>query len=205
MSILRTLLASCILLLLGGTVLTAATDGFRAFTTETARRVAVRRHPPQVPAMLLETQAGARINLADLRGKWVLVDFIYTRCISYCQVLGGEFAQLQDQLAVPIAQDRLVLLSISFDPLHDTPTELAAYQERFRRRGAGWMAARPLHKDDLTQLLHTFGVTVVPDALGGYVHNTAIAMVDPQGRLVQILDMGDPKTAAQAVLRTIRR
>lgn len=205
MSILRTLLASCILLLLGGTVLTAATDGFRAFTTETARRVAVRRHPPQVPAVSLETQTGAQINLADLRGKWVLVDFIYTRCISYCQVLGGEFAQLQDQLAVPIAQDRLVLLSISFDPRHDTPAELAAYQERFRNRGAGWLAARPVRKDDLTQLLHTFGVTVIPDELGGYVHNTAITIVDPQGQLVQILDMGDPKTVAQAMLRNIGR
>jgi protein SCO1/2 len=203
MAILRTLLASCLLLLLGGTALTVATDGFHAFTTETARRVAVRRHPPQVPPVPLETQAGTRINLTDLRGKWVLVDFIYTRCITYCQVLGGEFAQLQEQLAAPIAQDRLLLLSISFDPRHDTPAELAAYQARFRRRGAGWLAARPLHDDGLKQLLHTFGITVIPDTLGGYVHNTAIAIVNPQGRLVQILDMGDPQVVAKSVLQDI--
>jgi protein SCO1/2 len=205
MPILRTLLASFLLLVLGGTVLTVATDGFHAFTSETARRVAVQRHPPQVPAVPLETQSGTHINLRDLRGRWVLVDFVYTRCLTWCLALGGEFAQLQDQLAVPLAQDKLVLLSISFDPAHDTPAELAAYQERFRDRGPGWIAARPINDDGLRQLLHTFGVTVVPDTMGGYVHNTAIQVVDPQGRLVRILDSGNPEAVAQIVRSDLER
>jgi protein SCO1 len=203
MSILRTALASCLLLVLGGAVLTVATDGFHAFTTETARRLAVQRHPPTVPAVPLETQSGAQLNLADLRGKWLLVDFVYTRCISWCLAQGGEFAQLQDQLAEPLAQGRLLLLSISFDPVHDTPAELAAYQQRFHGRGTGWLAARPRRAGDLQPLLNTFGVTVVPDTLGGFVHNTAIAVVDPQGRLVQILDMGNPEAAAGIMRRNL--
>ena len=186
-------------------MLTSATDGFHAFTSETARRIAIQRDQPQVPAVLLETQSGARLNLADLRGQWVLVDFIYTRCLTWCLALGGEFAQLQDQLATPLADGRLALLSISFDPTHDTPAELAAYQARFRSRGQGWMAARPLNDEDLRQLLRTFGVTVVPDTLGGYVHNAAILLVDPQGRLVRVLDAGNPHTVTQAVRRELER
>ena len=205
MLILRTWLASCALLVVGGAALAAATDGFRAFTSEAARRVAIRQHPPQVPGVMLETQSGAHINLTDLRGKWVLVDFIYTRCMSYCLVLGGDFAQLQDLLAEPLAQDKVVLLSISFDPAHDTPAEIAAYQERFRTRGRGWLATRPVNQNDLGQLLRTFGVTVVPDALGGYVHNAAIEVVDPQGRVVGIFDMGNPKLVAQAVRQDLAR
>lgn len=203
MPILRTLLASGLLFVLGGAVLTVATDGFQAFTSETARRLAVRRDPPPVPAVLLETQSGARLNLADLRGKWLLVDFVYTRCISWCLVQGGEFAQLQERLAEPLAQGRLLLLSISFDPAHDTPAELTAYQQRFHSRGAGWLAARPLRAGDLPPLLRTFGVTVVPDTLGGFVHNTAIAVVDPRGRVVQILDMGNPEAAAGVMRRNL--
>jgi protein SCO1/2 len=199
MSTLRTWLASCTLLVIGGVALATATDGFHAFTSEAARRVEIRRHPPQVPGVTLETQSGAHVNLTDLRGKWVLVDFIYTRCMSYCLVLGGDFAQLQDLLAEPLAQDKVVLLSISFDPVHDTPAELAAYQERFRTRGRGWLATRPVNQNDLRQLLRTFGVTVVPDVLGGYVHNAAIEVVDPHGRVVGIFDMGNPKAVAQAV------
>ena len=205
MPTLRTLLASCLLLALGGAVLTVATDGFQAFTSETARRLAVLRDPPPVPAVLLETQSGARLNLTDLRGRWVLVDFVYTRCLTWCLALGGEFAQLQDQLAAPLAEDKLVLLSISFDPAHDTPAELAAYQERFRGRGHDWIAARPVSHDGLRQLLRTFGVTVVPDAMGGYVHNAAILVVDPQGRLVRILDTGNPQAVAQTVRRDLER
>jgi protein SCO1 len=205
MSILRTALASCLLLVLGGAVLTAATDDFHAFTTETARRLAVQRHPPTVPAVPLETQSGAQLNLADLRGRWVLVDFVYTRCLTWCLALGGEFAQLQDQLAAPLAEGKLVLLSVSFDPAHDTPAELAAYQERFHGRGHGWIAARPVSRDGLRQLLRTFGVTVVPDAMGGYVHNAAIQVIDPQGRLVQILDTGNPRAVAQTVRRNLER
>ena len=144
-AVLRTSLASGALLLAGGVALAAATDGFQAFTTETARRVAVRRQPADLPAVALENQSGARFTLADLRGKWLLVDFIYTRCPSFCTVLGGDFAQLERQLAGPIAQGRVQLLSISFDPTQDPPAELAAYLRRFRGRDmGGWQAARPL-------------------------------------------------------------
>lgn len=203
MPILRTLLVSVLLLVLGGAVLTVATDGFHAFTSETARRLAVQRDPPPVPAVLLETQSGARLDLAELRGRWVLVDFVYTRCLTWCLALGGEFAQLQDRLAAPLADGRLVLLSISFDPVHDTPAELAAYQQRFRGRGHGWIAARPTSEDGLRQLLRTFGVTVVPDGMGGYVHNAAIQVVDPQGQLVLILDAGNPRAVAQTMRRKL--
>ncbi|MCC7326064.1 MAG: SCO family protein [Burkholderiales bacterium] len=156
-------------------------------------------------AIALETQSGARINLADLRGKWLLVDFIYTRCITYCSILGGEFAQLQDRLAAPLALGKVQLLSISFDPTHDTPTQLGGYLERFRSRGAGWLAARPLDADGLQTLKREFGITVIPDGLGGYVHNAAIQVVDPQGRLVDILDIGNPELVGETALRYINQ
>lgn len=205
MPILRTLLASTLILAIGGAVLTAATDGFHAFTSETARRLDVQRDPPPVPAVVLETQSGALINLASLRGRWVVVDFIYTRCLTWCLALGGEFAQLQDQLAKPLADGKLVLLSISFDPAHDTPLQLGAYQQRFGGHGDGWIAARPTRDADLRQLLRTFGVTVVPDAIGGYVHNAAIQIVDPQGMLVQIVDAGNPQAVARIMRRHLAR
>lgn len=199
MALLRSLSVSLILFIAGVAVLAAATDRFQAFTTESARRIAVLRNPPQVPAIALETHSGARINLADFHGRWLLVDFIYTRCMSYCLVLGGEFAQLQDLLAEPLAQDKVRLLSISFDPAHDNPERLTKYLHDFGSRGDGWTAARPLNEQDLARLEKVFGVTVVRSPLG-FVHNAAIEIVDPRGRLVKILDMGDPKRVAAVVL-----
>jgi protein SCO1/2 len=200
MPILRTLLASLALLLAGGVGLGAATDGFQAFTAETARRVAVRAHPVRIPDVALENQSGVQVRLSGFRGKWLLVDFIYTRCPTFCIALGSEFSQLQQRLARPLAQGKLQLLSISFDPAHDTPQQLAAYLQRSRNRGAGWIAARPVDAGGLDRVKRAFGITVIPDPFGGYTHNAAIHVVDPQGRLVEIFDLGNPALITQAML-----
>ncbi|MCG3144715.1 MAG: hypothetical protein HONDAALG_02168 [Gammaproteobacteria bacterium] len=205
MALLRTLCASAVLALAGGAAFYAGTDGLRAYTTESARRIAVREHPVAIPAVALETDSGARLDLGALRGRWLLVDFIYTRCPSYCRALGAELAQLQDRLAGPLARREVALLSISFDAAHDSPAELAAYLRRARSRGAGWVAARPLGGDGLDRLEHAFGITVISDGAGGYVHNAALHLVDPRGRLVSIFDAGDGQRAAQTVLARLER
>jgi protein SCO1/2 len=183
----------------GVAILSLATDGFSAFTTEAARRIDVREHPRAVPDVTLQTASGQHIDFASLRGRWLLVDFIYTRCMTYCSVQGGAFARLQDRLAAPIARDKVALLSISFDREHDDPERLADYQRRFGDRGVGWLAARPVDAAGLAALHRVFGVTAVPDGLGGFVHNAAIAVVDPRGRLVAIMDWDDPRAAARFV------
>ncbi len=193
MRALRTLLASGLLVLAGVVVMAALTDGFTAFTTESARRVRVHGNPPQMPAVALETQTGQRIDLADLRGRWLVVDFIYTRCLTVCLALGSEFAQLQDRLAAPLAAGDLLLLSVSFDPQHDTPERLAAYLQRYGDHGPGWIAARPVSVDDLRRITQAFGIIVIADGLGGYEHNAALQLVDPHGRLVDILDPGESR------------
>lgn len=197
---LRTVLLTAGLLLAGAAALARATDGFHAFTTETARRVAVRRHPVPVPAVPLENQAGAPFTLADFQGKWVLVDFIYTRCLTLCLTLGEDFAQLERQLAGPIAEGKVELLSVSFDPTHDTPAELAAYLARFRNRSPAWQAARPVTAEGLAQIKRAFGLTVIPDRMGGFTHNAAILLVNPAGDLVDIFDVGQVEQVKAAVL-----
>jgi protein SCO1 len=200
MRLLRTLLLSIALILVGGVVLYVATDQLHAFTSEAARRIAVRQHPIEVPSVTLETQSGARIDIARLRGRWLLVDFIYTRCPTYCAELGSEFAQLEDPFARALGNDAVELVSISFDPAHDTPRALASYLQRAHSRGAGWIAARPVDSGGLDELERTFGITVIPDGRGGYTHNAAIHVVDPRGRLVEIVDPGQSGAALRRIL-----
>lgn len=177
------------------------TQGLQAFTAESARRVSVRKQPRPVPLdAALQTASGQTITLDELAGRWLLVDFIYTRCTTYCAAQGGAFARLQDRMARPIAQGQVALLSISFDPLHDGPEQLAAYQAREKSRGDGWIAARPVSAADLDALMHAFGVTAIADEWGGYAHNAAIHVIDPQGRLVAILDW-DASAQAEGMLR----
>ncbi len=199
MAVLRTLLASLVVLLAGTWALDSVTDGFRAFTAETARRIGVLEHPPAVPPLALQTAAGARIDFDALRGRWLLVDFIYTNCATYCSAQGGAFARLQRTLAAPIAAGQVALLSISFDSERDDPAALAGYQRIHGDQGAGWIAARPADPAARAGLLRAFGVVAVPDGAGGFVHNAAISVVDPDGRLVAILDWDDVAGAAKRV------
>lgn len=199
MAVLRTSLVSLVVLATGVGVLAGVTDGFRAYTTETARRIGVLEHPPIVPPLSLQTGTGAKTSFGQLHGRWLLVDFIYTTCMTYCSVQGNEFARLQRELAEPIAAGTVALLSLSFDPAHDDPVALASYQRIHGDHGAGWIAARPINPADLVALMHVFGVVAVPDGLGGFVHNAAIAVVNPEGRLVAILDWDDVRGAARYV------
>lgn len=203
MAVLRTLLASLLLLAAGIAVLASATDGFRAYTSETARRISVREHPPMVPPLPLQTASGEYTSFGALRGRWLLIDFIYTHCLTYCSVQGGEFARLQRTLAEPIAADKVVLLSVSFDPTRDDPAALTAYQRLHRAGARGWIAARPIKHADLVALMRVFRVVAVPDDLGGFVHNAAIAVVNPEGRLVAILDWDDPLGAVRYVTQRL--
>lgn len=200
----RTLLASLFLVVVGGAILAAATDHFQAFTSESARKLRIQKRLPEVPSATLQTQSGRDIQLANLRGKWLLVDFIYTRCATYCAAAGNEFAQLQRALSTPLREGELELLSISFDPRRDEPQQLADYLRHSGSRGSGWLAARPVDPSQLAELKRIFGITVIPDGLGGYVHNTGFTLVNPQGRLVTILDSGDPDRLVRDILRHLR-
>jgi protein SCO1/2 len=201
--LLRTLLASAVAIALGIAALATATDGFRAFTTESARRVFVARKPVAVRDAVLETERGARVALADLRGRWLAVDFVYTRCATYCSAQGATFARVQRLLAQPIADGRVRLVSISFDPAHDTAAELAGYLRRSGGRGDGWLATRPVDDVALASLLQDFAVVVIPDGSGGYVHNDGVHLVDPDGRIVAIVDGDDPNAIASALTSSL--
>ena len=197
----RTLLASLVIAAAGALTLAAATDGLQAFTSDAALRLDVARRPRPLPQVALETARGTQIDFAALRGRWLLVDFIYTRCTTFCMAQGGTFARLQRAMAVPIAQGRVALLSLSFDPDHDGPAQLAEYRQRMGGRGAGWVVARPRDAAGLQAMLRTFGVTAIPDGLGGYAHNAAIHVVDPAGRLVAVTDGRSPDAALAVLAR----
>ena len=98
MSARKTALASTGVCALGTILLLALTKNFTAFTTEGQRRLTIATLHTTVPKVELETQHGKRITFDSLRGKWLLIDFIYTRCTTYCLALGSEFDQIYNSL-----------------------------------------------------------------------------------------------------------
>lgn len=196
---LPTLAAVIAIIAAGGYATHAATDGLQAFTLESARRLRALESPAPVPVPEVELADAPRAALIERPGQIQLVDFIYTRCATYCRSLGSVYAELQARLAAEIASGAVRLLSVSFDPAYDGPQRLAEYRSRHGGNAQGWALARPLKPLDLGPLLRAFGVVVIADGFGGYTHNAALHVVDRRGRLAAILDADDMDGAVRIV------
>lgn len=181
--------AAVIAVVLGGlTTLWWGTDGLTAITAESARRLDVERYPRLLPVVALEDHNGAAASFADFSGKVVLLDFVYTRCPTLCVALGTAFQQARERIASSPLEGRVVLLTVSFDPEHDGPSDLADYADRYGGADAIWHVLRAPSRHDTQDLLRAAEIIAVPDGFGGFVHNAAILVVDANGRLVRILD-----------------
>ena len=179
-----------------------ATDGFRVVTSEGARRLAVERSPLPLPDVQMTDQNGHPFSLADYRGRTVLVDFIYTRCPTICGVLGDDFRNVLD-LAYAGAADDIRLLSISFDSDNDDLQALQFYGDRYGAAAPRWRVAAPVDRDGLAVLLRSFGTVVIPDGIGGFLHTSAVYLVDPRGRLARILDPDAPSALFAVAARQV--
>ena len=196
----RTAVASLAICVAGGATLWRGTDGFRALTSEQARRRAIATSPRSVPAVELEDQDGRPFTLAIYRGRPLVVDFVYTQCTSICPLLSAGFQRLDDaERSRGNDTRRLELVSITFDP-SDTPARLREYAERYRGDGHSWRFARVRDPGDLGALLQAFGIVVIRDARGSFQHNAAVHVLDAGGRLARVLDVeAPPAEVARAV------
>ena len=164
----------------------AATRGFSAFTTDTARALEVAATPVIVPQTALLDMHRAVLALRDDQ-RSTIVDFIYTRCATVCSAMGGVYQTLQTEIRARGLESQVRLLSISFDPAWDTPQRLGPYAQVMQADPAIWTIATVADARALPAVLQAFGVRVIEDGVNGYVHNAALHVVDPNGRLVAIL------------------
>ena len=141
----------------------------------------------EAPDFTMTTQDGAGLRLSALRGNVVVLTFIYTRCPlpNFCPLMDRKFAELADRIsAVPRRAEQVRLLSVSFDPEHDTP---AVLREHAKMRGARpplWTFAAASHPE-LARVAKPLGLTYGPTK-DEVVHNLSTAVVGPDGRLVRL-------------------
>ena len=84
----------------------------------------------------------------------VVMDFVYTTCTTICPVLSALFTQVQGKLGDEVVGSEVRLVSMSVDPIRDTPQRLKAYSAK-HRAGEGWLwltGPKPAVDDVLTGL-----------------------------------------------------
>ena len=140
-----------------------------------------RRDP--APAFELLDQNGEPLALADLRGKAVVLDFIFTHCPGPCPILTGILADVQKALA-PTLRERTWFVSVSVDPVRDTPAVLREYARQRSLDLSDWSLLTG-EKAEVESVLRAWGVGVARQPDGEINHLVAIFLVDPEGRIAE--------------------
>jgi len=135
-----------------------------------------------VPDFTLTDQTGQRVSLSSFAGKVVGVTFIYTSCPlpDFCFRLSNNFGRVQKRFVAKMGSD-LVLLSITFDPVHDTPEVLATYASAWKADPKSWHFLTGMPAEVKT-VCRRFGLNFWPDE-GSLAHSMHTLVIDRDGKL----------------------
>jgi cytochrome oxidase Cu insertion factor (SCO1/SenC/PrrC family) len=112
-----------------------------------------------IPDVAVLDQDGNALHFyTDLiKGKTVAINFIFTNCTTICPPLAATFARLQKEMGDKVGKD-VHLISISVDPVTDTPERLKAWGAKFKA-GPGWTFVTG-EKQEMDKLLNALGAAV---------------------------------------------
>jgi protein SCO1/2 len=116
-----------------------------------------------VPAFSLVDESGQVFTEEALRGHPTIVSFIFTRCDTVCPITSMKMQRLEDK-----TRDKrgsaIKFLSISVDPTHDGPAQLAAFGAKYKANPERWRF-----------------LTGKPDAIKSLVETTFMSPMDREG------------------------
>lgn len=112
----------------------------------------------KIPNARILDQNGRQLNFYNdlIRGKTVAINFIFTTCTTVCPPLTATFRKVQQTAAERGLDIRLV--SVSVDPVVDTPERLRAFAEKFKV-DQGWTFVTG-EKGEIDSLLQALGASV---------------------------------------------
>jgi len=133
----------------------------------------------KAPDFILLNQDGTRFESAKLRGKVVVIDFIYTTCTDVCPLFTANFAQLQRTLNKEHAGD-VFFISITTDPEVDSPKVLKAYAQRYGADFTNWAFLTGTEKQ-LKAVWKGLDIRVIRKGRGLVQHTSLTTILDRQG------------------------
>ena len=151
----------------------------------------------------LTDQAGRSFRFQGLRGRVVLVTFMYTTCPDVCPLLTANMRLVQENLR-PSERPAVFFLSITTDPEVDTPSVLKSYGERYKADFSNWFFVTGDQKS-LERVWKIFGIKVERKARGLVDHTSLTGLIDKNGimRLVYYGAAPDPKRILQDVRKLL--
>ena len=136
-----------------------------------------------LPAVSLIDQNGASVSLASFKGKPVLIDFVYASCASTCPMLTAKMAAIAHALGPALGTD-VKIVSITLDPEHDSPAELAKYAKSHDADDKGWifLTGTPAQVDEV---LAQFKLRRTRESDGTLTHSIEAFLLGSDGHQIR--------------------
>lgn len=165
---------------------TAGAHSLKAFEDQLVEREVyaqiVNRAAPGFALM----DAGKRpVSLAGLRGKVVVLNFVYASCSDVCPLHSALLASLQEMVNATPMRDVVQFVSITTDPERDTPAAMKAYGPLHGLDPVNWVFLTSAADDPgaTRRLAWAFGLKFTPAGGGNQVHGVVTHVIDKNGRL----------------------
>jgi len=149
-----------------------------------------------VPAFSLPDQDGKVVSDKSLAGKVYVTNFFFATCPGICPKMQSELLKVYKQYQ---ADPRVVFLSFTIDPEHDTQPVLADYARRLGvAPGTNWRFLHTPDRPAAYKLASNYLAAAQTDtqAPGGIAHSGALALVDDQGFVRGTYDGLNPQQTA---------
>lgn len=154
-----------------------------------------------LPSFALTNQTGQLIRSQELRGRAVVISFIFTSCHDVCPLVTAQLARAQAEARSAGLSSTVRFVSITVDPGIDTPDVLQRYATSFGADPATWdfLSGPP---DEIARVVRAMGVFVTSDR-GRLGHGTVVLFVTPRGEIVRRYT--DVEHLAAQILDEVRR
>ncbi len=153
----------------------------------------------------LRDQYGAAFGPQQLHGRWSLLFFGYTHCPDVCPSTLQRLQRLSE-LSLEGGAHPIQALFVSVDPGRDGPQRTRTYLESFGPELLGLSDGADQAQELRTQL-GIYSQTQSLQEDGSYLvdHTTSLFLIDPQARLVSVLNSSEPIGQLQQQIDAIRR
>lgn len=159
---------------------------------------------PRLPtgADFVLQSADGEVNSKAMRGKVMLIYFGYTHCPDVCPASLAAGGQAVKSLT-PVECANVRMLMVSVDPERDSVKHLKEYTAFFHPDMRG-VTGSPQQIADLAKALGAGYIRQPAAADGSYAvdHTTATYVVDREGKLAAVLDLG---VSNDKIVSTIRK
>jgi protein SCO1 len=131
----------------------------------------------------LVDQNGNTVALTSLKGKPLVVDFIYTSCPGPCLMETAKLANVALRLGNDLGS-KVTIVSISVDPEHDGPKQLLDYSRQQGADEKGWyfLTGGP---GDIDRALAGFKLSRQVEPDGSVGHLVDMMLIGSDGRLIR--------------------